>query len=291
MKKYFVYLPFYLLSLLPLGILYAFSYVFSLLIYEFLGYRVKVVSNNLKRAFPDKSQKEINEIKKDFYRYFTDMFMENMKFLSIGKYSMTKRLKVVNPELIESYFTEGKSVIVYMAHVGNWEMMCGLPIYFSEKILSLYQPLKNSYMDGLIKIIRSRFGVEMVPSKNGYRTIVNYSKSEQRTISYLVGDQCPHRGAAKYWGNLFNSETAFLIGTDRIARKTNQAVVYLKVTRPKKGFQNIEFIPLSDSAKELKQNEVIDLYCEALEENIREQPEIWLWSHKRWKYTREESEQ
>lgn len=272
--------PFYLLSLLPMQVLYLFSSAIFSLLYYVLKYRRNVVLENLHHAFPEKGEVELLKIEKGFYQHFCDIFIESVKILTISKVQVKKRFKVINAEVIQEFYEKGQSVIIYAAHLGNWEWMASLPLHIPHQFLSFYQQQRSQYFDQLMILIRERFNNICVESKAGYKTLVTYARNQELTLTCIIGDQCPAPKSAKHWTTFLNQETAFLIGADRLAKKCDQALVYPRVTAVKRGYYELEFIVMEveDEARS-----VIDRYAELLEENIMAQPTLWLWSHRRWK--------
>ena len=283
MFNYFKYAPFYLLSLLPFWIIYGISSFAYFLIFHVIGYRKKVVFQNLKNSFPNKSEKELNIIARKFYHHFCEIFLEAIKLLTISSKIIKKRYLFKNPEFINTLFEEEKGIILYAAHFGNWEWMTCFPLYTPYKFMSFYQKLSNKYFDQFMIHLRGKFGNVSVESQAGFKELVKRTKQDDLTITYVIGDQSPMVNSSMYWTDFLNQDTAFLIGADRMAKKCNQVLVFPFVTKPKRGFYELEFktIPMDNTDK------TIDYYARFLEENIKKQPELWLWSHRRWKRKRE----
>lgn len=277
------YAPVYLLSLIPFPLLYLISDLGYVFLYYVIRYRRKVVRKNILIAFQNKEEIFYRKIEKQFYRQFCDIMMETSKPLTISESEIKKRYKVTNPELIEKYYNEQKSILMYAAHTGNWEWFATIPTQIPHNMLTLYQPLTNGYFNGLMKLIRSRFGMECVESAKGFRTIMEYASKDVLTLSLLASDQRPGNRSPKHDTLFFGRPTSFLVGADRIARKSNQIVVYPEVKRKKRGFYELEFILISDDAASTKENEIIDRYAKILENAISKNPSLWLWSHNRWK--------
>ncbi|MCB2206769.1 MAG: lysophospholipid acyltransferase family protein [Bacteroidetes bacterium] len=284
-KNIIKFFPFYLLSIAPIAFLYLLSSVVYFMLYHLLRYRRKIVNNNLSRAFPDKSEQEIRSIEKKFYRHFCDIWFESIKVLTISKTTLFKRFRVLNPGLIEKYFDENRSVILYTAHQGNWEWLIFLPLFLPHHVLALYQRQSSSYFDELMKLIRERFGVNCVESDKGYRTILNFKQRDLHTLTYILGDQSPKKNMNKHWVQFMNRETAFLIGADRIAKKSNQVVVFAAFKKPRRGYYELEFTVIEEAPTQNKHFEIIDRYAGLLEKTITESPELYLWSHNKWKLT------
>ena len=279
------FIPFYLLSLIPMCCLYLISDIAYLILYYLLNYRKEIITKNLKNSFPLKSREEICQIEKDFHRHFCDIMVESIKVLTISKKSLKKRFIVKNPELVQKFYDEKRNMILYIAHQGNWEYLAFLPLFLPYQVTTFYQPLRNKYFDELIKIIRSRFGVICVESKKGYRTILQMTKKNILTCSIMIGDQGPKKKSLKHWTSFLNQETAFLIGADRIAKKSNQVLMFSSFSKSKRGYYQLEFETIEEDSTQKESAQIIDKYAQILEKHITASPELWLWSHKRWKLT------
>ncbi len=272
------YIPFFVLSSLPLWILYRFADLGFLVLYFGLRYRLTTVRRNLRHSFPQKSEAAIRQIEVSFYRGFCDIWMEALRSLTMHPQEAKRRFRITNPELIERLYAERKHILLYAAHHGNWEWLAFLPLFFPYAVTSLYLPVSNTYFDGLMRAIRSRFGVACVPSDKGYKTIVQNIRSERPSISILIGDQCPRQDSLKCWTNFLNQKTAFIAGPDRIAKRCGQTVIFPAFQRVKRGHYEVTFIQLDASA-----NSFVPEYAKALQQSIENAPPLWLWSHKRWK--------
>lgn len=282
--KYFKYAPFYILSLLPFWVTYGISRFAYILIFHIAGYRKKVVYQNLRNSFPNKSENEINQDAKKFYKHFCEVFLEAVKTLTISRKNIKKRYHFKNPELLNNLYKEEKSIILYAAHFGNWEWMACLPLYTPYKFLSFYQEQSNKYFDGFMIHLRERFGNICVESKAGFKELVKNTREGNLTLTYVIGDQSPMGKSSMHWTNFLNQDTAFLVGADRMAKKCKHVLVYPYVKQPKRGYYELDFkiIPMES------EQEPIEHFARLLEKNIQEQPELWLWSHRRWKRKREQ---
>ncbi len=278
--------PFILFSLLPLRILYVLSDIIFLFLYYVFKYRRDVVRKNLTESFPEKSDKEILSIEKDFYKHFCDMFAENLNFMTISAKNAKRRLVIKNPELILEYNNKKQSIIAYSAHFGNWELMATLPLYLPFKVTALYQTQKSKYFTKVINLIRERFGVIAIPSEKGYKKLMEFKKFNIQTMTIMVGDQSPHPGGSIHWVNFLNRETGFIPGAERIAPKSNQPLVFPMMTKKKRGHYEIDFLPIHNTPGKAGEGEITKKYAQLLEIAIQTQPHLWLWSHNRWKRKR-----
>ncbi|MBO6515736.1 MAG: lysophospholipid acyltransferase family protein [Bacteroidia bacterium] len=253
------------------------------ILYHVLGYRRKVVRDNLKNAFPTYTEEALVDIEKKFYHHFCDLALETLKCLSISNRQIRKRFKVKNPEIFETYYKQNKSVILYTAHQGNWEWIAFLPLFVNHQLTAFYQPLNNGYFDEFVKLIRQRFGVLCIPSDRGYRTMMELERQNVLTINCIIGDQSPQKKSTKHWVNFLNQDTAFFIGADRIARKSDHVVIFPVYRKIGRSCYELEFRLLNDEAGKTEPNAIVNQYAEILQETIQKQPELWLWSHRRWK--------
>jgi Kdo2-lipid IVA lauroyltransferase/acyltransferase len=279
----FIYAFLWAFTLLPLQVLHFFSDITFFLLYHVFGYRKKIVFINLQHAFPEKNKKEIKKIAKDYYSHISDFIFESIKIIHLSNKTLKKRFQIKNPELIDELYKKNKDIALVSGHYGNWEWGFIFPEYFSYKFYVIYMPLKNKYADLFTKKQRSKCGLEMVPMKDIYRKILISKKKKEKTITWFLGDQRPPGKKAKYWTEFLNMETAFYLGTEKIARKIDAAVVFLHIDKIKRGHYQVEFIKLFDDTKDTATYEITNKHIRTLEQKIREKPAFWLWSHRRWR--------
>jgi KDO2-lipid IV(A) lauroyltransferase len=290
MTKFFSYIAYgflKLISYLPLRVLYIFSDIIFFLVYHVAGYRKQVVHTNLKNAFPDKSEKEIRKIGKEFFSHFCDSFIETIKLWTIGEKEIKKRCQFLKPDFFDQYKQSGKSVIAILGHYGNWEWMTSFPAWKDVNLLPIYKPLHNKVFDNLYIELRERFGAKTLPKDDTLRTMLGYRNKKEFTITVFLGDQTPNKRSIHYWTKFLNQDTPILQGTERIAKKLNQAVVFCNMQKIRRGYYEVDFIPLFDNPKETKEFEITEKHTRVLEEYISKNPAYWLWSHKRWKHKKD----
>ncbi|MDT7830232.1 lysophospholipid acyltransferase family protein [Pricia sp. S334] len=279
----FKFFPFYLLSLLPMRILYWLSDLIYLVVYRGIGYRRNVVRENLKNAFPDTSRQDLLDIEKKFYRHFCEVAVEAIKTLTISEKQVKKRLVIRNPELLRDLLEKGQSILMYTAHQGNWEWLVYLPLYFDYTSYTFYRPLQNTYFNELFLLMRERFGVICVESNKGYRTILKQDRKNSPVMNCVIGDQSPKSSDAKQWTHFMHRETAFFVGAERIAEKTDSTVIFPSFIQVKRGRYELQLEVVEKKYGEHGNFSFINGYAELLEKAIIRQPELWLWSHRRWK--------
>lgn len=283
MFLYYIFFGFlYLISLLPFFILYGIADFFFVIMYLVLGYRKEVVMNNLRSAFPEKSEKELKKISRKFYRNFIDNWIETIKLLSISKRSLRKRISG-NFDVFHQLHVSGTSVQINLGHFFNWEIMTLYTgIQQPYTFLTVYLPQSSKIFDRLLRYIRSRWGNPLLPSTEMAKAIIPWRKKQY--IIALGADQSPAGGEAGYWLYFMNQPTVFLKGSEKFARIQNVPVVMMTTTKPRRGYYHFDYFLLAEDPKSLPDGELIRRYVEHLETNIRLQPEIYLWSHKRWKH-------
>jgi KDO2-lipid IV(A) lauroyltransferase len=282
---YYISLPFlYAFSALPFWILYRVSDFVFLIMHYLIGYRKKVITTNLKNAFPEKSEKEIFEIRRKYYRYFCDLIFEVLKTLTINPKTLQKRVLFEDTNLFRKYYEAGQSVIVVMGHFGNWELAgARFALEPIHQLYVIYHPLKNPHFESLIVKARTRLGNGLYSMKNALRGML--SDRKKVTATAFIADQTPSPQAA-HWMEFLHQDTPVFLGTEKIAKKLKYAVIYSTVKRPKRGFYTIHSTLLFDHPEQTSENEISEIHTRQLEKDIREQPEIWLWSHRRWKHKR-----
>ncbi len=271
-----------LISLLPFWLLYLISDVLFFFLYYIFKYRRKVVQSNLRNSFPEKSIEDLAAIEKNFYGFFADMIMESVKSFSISAEELKKRYKFENLQAITRHLESGRSVIAVSGHYGNWEWgPLGIALELKFDILVVYKPLSDKNFDHLINSIRSRFGTIMVPMKQTLRKLTEYKNKPH--VLVLVGDQTPTWEESQYFTNFLNQATAIFLGVEKIAVKSDDAVIYFSIKRIKRGHYVSIVKPLMNNPRDTKEYEITNLHTHELEKLIREAPEYWLWSHRRWK--------
>ncbi|MBM3400236.1 MAG: lipid A biosynthesis acyltransferase [Bacteroidetes bacterium] len=271
------------ISLLPFPVLYRLSNFLYLVLYHLVGYRKKVVRVNLQNSFPDKTDAWRRDVERKFYRHLTDMFLETFKGMSLSKEELLKRMTNNPQEIYDKAFAEGRSSIIVMSHKGNWEWVSmSAQLHAKQKAQCIYKQLKNPFFEKLTQGIRSKYGTILIPMEQTLRVLAG--QSGMVTATAFIGDQNPSNGKNAYWTKFLNQDTAFMWGTEKIARKTNQEVWYLQVRKIKRGYYEAHTRLLCSNPAETKEGEITELLVRATEEDIMSQPENWLWSHRRWKY-------
>lgn len=287
---YIVLMVWYLLSLLPLRLLYVLSDCLFVLIYYVIGYRKKVVRENLASSFPEKSAEELRKVERGFYHFFCDYLVESLKMMTISSEQQKKRMQFEGVELIEQCVKEGQSVAMYLGHYCNWEWVSSFPLWLTEKVQcgQIYHPIENKDFDRLFLRSRQRQGALCIPMQDTLRKILEFRRAGQPIVVGYIADQKPHWVNIHHWVDFLHHDTPVLTGTERIVRKVNHAVVYLDMQRVRRGYYKGVLHLITREPGKLAEFELTDIYYRYLEASIRRAPEFWLWSHKRWARTRQE---
>lgn len=274
----------WLLAKMPFFLLYRISDLMFFLVYYVTPYRKKVVFDNLRNAFPEKSEAEIQKIARKFYRHLCDFLLESVKPLTMSRQQISKRFKYMNLEVIEAFNNQKRNFAVVSGHYGNWEFNHNLTHFAKREGIGIYRPLQNKPMDMLFRKIRCRYrGNILTPMENVYKAALQLHNSQKPYLIWFIADQRPPR-SNRFWTIFLNQPTSFYNGVEKLSRKLDLAVVYMHVEKVKRGFYEVTFKKLFDHVAVLPENAVTLAFVDELEAEIRQKPEFWLWSHKRWKH-------
>ena len=279
---YIVFGILYLFSLLPFFILYRISDLIFLILFYITGYRKQVVMQNLQNSFPEKNQTELKIIARSFYKNFVDNWIETIKLLSISKKTLNKRI-TANVEVFHQLHKKGKSVQLNLGHFFNWEFgSLYMSLVSRFPFIVVYMPVKNKVFDRLILKLRQRFKGIMVPATNFRRSFRPYSRG--RYALTLVADQNPGNPKQAYWMPFFGRMVPFLSGPEKGTRSSNDAVVFARFYRVKRGYYKLDFTLLTTEPRSYKEGALTKELIKLIEESIRKKPSNYLWSHRRWKW-------
>jgi KDO2-lipid IV(A) lauroyltransferase len=234
-------------------------------------------------VFPNKSKKEHTEIAKKFYLHLCDLVFETIKNMTISEQQITKRFHFENLELIHRYNRENRSILLMCGHYANWEWSAILKRHIDQKGYAVYKPLANKYFDQMVKKIRGRFGANIISNKNVTKELFKISKSGTNSLTLIISDQTPKPGAFKHRDTFMDIDVPVFTGTEELAKKLDFIPVYLQIKKVKRGYYSSRFVPLTENPKEHKDYEITRMFLNELESQIRETPQYYLWSHKRWK--------
>lgn len=276
-------------ALLPLRVLYLFSDLLYPLVYHVVGYRKKVVRRNLVNSFPEKTKEEIRSIEKKFYRHFCDFMMESIKQAHISKEEIMMRTELKNPEFLDKWKENGRSIIMMTGHYANWEWFATLNYRIAPlRLAGIYRQLKNAEMERFFLNIRKSYGAIPIEKEKTLRELIKLRKENVQIMVAFVSDQTPSVQNIHYWSNFLNQETAMFSGAERIAKMVDYDVVYMDVERVSRGKYVAELKLITENPKDTAEFEITEKYTRLMEETIVREPQYWLWTHKRWKHKRQQ---
>jgi Kdo2-lipid IVA lauroyltransferase/acyltransferase len=269
------------LSMLPLFILYRFSDLFYLLLISVFPYRKTVIDENIRRSFPQMSELEQRAIRKKFYRHFADILIEGIANLSMSQSELSKRFKVINPEVMQEMYDKKKSVLLVSGHYNNWEWLISAQQFlFPHQAMGIGMPMTSKFWDKKVNERRQRFGMKVVHSRNFKEEI----QSMKEPVAILtLSDQSPGDSRKSFWMEFLNQPTAVLFGTEQMAHSYDMAVVFFAVRKVKRGYYEMELKLITEEPRMLPWGAITEAHTRMLEYEIRHKPENWIWSHKRWK--------
>ncbi len=281
---YLVIIP---VSLLPFPVIYGISNILYFIFYYVTGYRKKVVLKNIRNSFPEKSEKEVQEICQKFYKHFCDLVVESIKTFTISEKQVRKRFTVINPEVSDKYFMQNRSVLFAGGHYNNWELLAvGIDQYIKHKAVGIYTPLSNKYFDIKMQNTRGRFGLVMLSSK----AVKRFLDANKNNLSGIIFgfDQSPSNPKSAYWMKFLNQDTGVQFGIEKFAKEYNYPVVYGTINKVKRGHYSLYLVDVADQPQETPYGYIIEKITHLLEKDIIKEPEYWLWTHKRWKHKKPE---
>jgi len=265
-------------------ILYIKSTALFYLNYYVIGYRKKVVKENLALVFPEKTQKERDLIAKNFFKHLSDLIVETIKSFTISEKEIRKRFVVTNAHILDPYYENNRSILLMAGHYGNWEWTGILNKLMQHQAHAVYKPMESQQFDALVKKTREHFGGTIVSNKKIVSVLFRKHMMGEKTLTYILSDQTPKLGNFKYHDTFLGIDVPMFTGTEELAKRLDFAVLYLKVEKVKRGNYQATFMPLTDSPKEYPDFQITRMFFDALEMQIREKSEYYLWSHKRWKH-------
>lgn len=280
----------YSLSYLPFWVLHRLSGFIYVMLRYVIRYRKKVILSNLNRCFPDKSRQEITRICNAFYRHFADIIIESLKGFTISADEIRKRHRLVNPELVGKYVEQGKNVLLVGNHYNNWEFFAFSLNMIMENnnpvVLGIYSKLANPFMNKMVCDSRARMGSQLVWKKEAFKIVDEFQKP---FFVCFAADQNPKDPLKAYWMKFLGQDTAVFYGVERMAKKFDLPVIYARVSKVKRSHYEITFELITEQPVGTPYGEITEAHMRKLEEDLKKQPEYWLWSHKRWKGDRPEN--
>lgn len=271
---------------MPFRMLYALSDVLFYPFYFVIRYRRKIVRKNLTESFPNKSIDEIIRMEKKFYRFFIDMIFEACKLLSITPEEIGKRMKFTNIKMVNDMLVEGKSISVFSGHYGNWEWISSIGLWLYEDAIGaqIYHKLRNKSMDKIMRNLRERMGNISVEMYETVRFIAHAKTDSKPHIIGFIADQSPKKREVKHFVQFLNHKVPVLTGTEKVTKRYDYKALFLSMKRIRRGYYECEFSPLYNNPKSLPDFELTNLYYQRLEQDILSQPELYLWTHNRFKH-------
>ena len=271
---------------LPFWVIFGLADIFYVFLYYIIGYRRKVVHENLVKSFPEKSLEEIRKITKKFYHHLSDIGLETIKFSRMTEKQIDARLKVHNLDIYEEYYQQGKSIIVLGMHHNNWEWSGSMQRFIKAQFLVVYNPVRtNKKFEQFLLQTRERFGAKSIPVNHSVRTALAFNQNKRHSALMLAADQTPPANS-QFWTTFLNQETAFFAGPMKIAIKTNQPVIMHHTRKVGRSRYEVFHYKLVENPADVKPEDIMMAYVTKLEEIIKAEPEYWLWSHRRWKHKR-----
>lgn len=275
-----------LLSYIPFGVLYFLSDGLFCLLYYVIRYRRRIVRKNLTESFPEKSERDILQLEKKFYHFFTDQVLESCKMASISPEEIKRRMTFKNMEKVNAVLREGKSIALYMGHYGNWEWISSIPLWVAEGVTSvqIYHKLRNDNTNRLILNMRERLGAISVEMRKTARYITEISNTNQVSVIGFIADQSPKKKEVRYFLPFLHHRTPILVGTEKIVKHYGFEAWFLDMKRVKRGYYEAELIRMHEEPASLPDFELTEIYFRMLEKVIQERPELYLWTHNRFKH-------
>ncbi|WP_313500780.1 lysophospholipid acyltransferase family protein [Kaistella carnis] len=273
-----------LFSKLPLRVFYMISDLMYLVIYHIVGYRRKVILENLQNSFPTKSPFEIKEIQKKFYVNFCDYIVETFKSFTISSTELRVRVQHINQEIFHEAKAENKNVILLAGHIFNWEWYNALAtIIPQENSFPVYRKVQNGFWEENIKTLRNRFGNQALEAKEVVRHIFR-NPNDGNSVYMFVADQTPHSSEVTYGLNFLNQKTPVFVGYDKLSTRMDLAFVFCEMKKVKRGYYQINYHRIYPDGENFIEHEVVKKFHHLLENTINKRPDNYLWSHRRWKY-------
>lgn len=277
-------------SRLPFCVLYLISDIIFIVIRYFVKYRLDIVTKNINESFPELPEKERRRIIRGFYRHFSDYIVETIKLNHVSDRQMRKHMVFENIELVDSLLDKGRSVVAYFSHYGNWEWATSITLWSrygnveNARYCQVYRPLKDEWFDRYFLHLRSRFNSTSIKKRSVLRELIRLKRDGIMTVTGFMSDQKPSGGDVTHILKFLNHPSAVITGTETLARKLDMAVIYFDVEKVRRGHYRITLRLIADDCSTMPEMSITDTYIRMLEENIRRNPSIWLWSHNRWKH-------
>ena len=275
-------------SYIPFGVIYVISDCLYYILYYVVRYRRKVVRKNLTESFPEKNMQEIKSIEKKFYSYFVDQILETCKLATISPEEISRRMKFTNAEAVNAVFRSGKSVALYMGHYGNWEWVSSIPLCLEKGVKShqIYHKLSNANVDKLMLALRERMGSKSVEMRTTARYVNEQAALRTICLIGFIADQSPKKRDARYFLPFLHHQTPVLVGTEKLVKRYGYDAWFLEMKRIRRGYYEATFVHMHEAPQSLPDYELTAIYYRILEQMIQACPELYLWTHKRFKHAK-----
>lgn len=273
-----------MIGLLPYKIQFLVADVVRFILHKLVRYRVSVVRENLKNAFPEKTEQQLRLVEKMFYNHLSDVFLETLSMASVSRKQIALRMEYTNIDQVEGQ-TQGRSWIGALAHYGSWEYTINFAMRTKhDAVLAVYRPLADKGVDKYYTKTRSRFGVTPVPMNDITRELIKRRQAGSNVVVALIADQTPPRADSKEWMTFLNQDTQFFMGMEKMALRMGMPVYFMNLDKVRRGYYKASFELIYDGQEAVEPNEITRRYAARLEQMIRRRPELWMWSHRRWKH-------
>lgn len=277
----------FIISILPLAIHYLFADAIGPLLHHVIRYRRDVLETNLRKAFPEKSEKERKQIARQYYHHMADLLAEALYCIRCTPPKLKKHYHIANREIADRYFEQGQSIILLSSHYNNWEyMVCGLNMLFLHHGVGVGKPLTDAGLGIWINKRRTRYGTEVVDQSNVREVFEYYHKHQVPCAYMMLADQSPNDVHKCYWTEFLHQESGFIYGPEYFARKYNYPVIYYEVKKVKRGHYEVTLEEICSQPQNVPQYEITKVYINRLEQLLNREPAYWLWTHRRWKRER-----
>lgn len=282
-----VYPILWCISMLPFRLLYFISDCIYVFVYYIIGYRKKVVRQNLALALPHLSDKERLIIEKKSYHHLVDGFLEMIKTMTISDKEINKRFKFTNMELYHEYEAKGKSIAIFCAHYSSYEWLLIMNKHIKFKGFGIYKTIRNKYFDKLVRDIRGKFDATLIDTKETTKVMIENHKKGILGVYGFAADQSPKVWKAFHWTKFMGIEVPVHTGAEMLAKRMDMNVLFVKGEKLGRGRYQATFVPMVDNPKEVPNYQLTDMFFRMVEQQILEKPEYYLWTHKRWKHAKD----
>ncbi|NMH28827.1 lysophospholipid acyltransferase family protein [Flavobacterium silvaticum] len=274
------------ISILPFRLLYWVADIVYFLVYHIVGYRKKIVRQNLGMAFPEKSAAELKKIEKESYRHLCDMFLEMIKTMTISRKEIERRYTFTNMDLYLDLEKQGKSIALLCAHYASYEWAVSMNFHITFEGYAIYKKIANKYFDKVVRDIRTKYRAHLITTKETVPTLVTNQKNGILGVYGFVSDQSPKQGKEQHWVEFLGIDTPVHTGAEMLAKKYDMNVIFMRTEKVARGRYKGTFELLAENPRQVPDYQITDTFMKLVEKQIKDDPSYYLWTHKRWKYSR-----